>query len=173
MAQLAYATLALFVVTVLPLVYVLRNISKTRLGLMHEWVLVVLSDGRVFKSRRRDCLTVRDTLVYVDGYKLNLGPPNQRFCDKAAMERLLAPRFKQAGVLQGADLYRWRWQHDRVSLAVEAAIAVVVVLALVAILGVEGEPVGDWLEVNYEQCQARQVRGAVSGTDAGALAPKG
>ncbi len=76
-------------------------------------------------------------------------------------------------MLQGADLYLLCWQHDRVSLAVEAAIAVVVVLALVAILGVEGEPVGDWLEADYEQCQVRQAGGAVSGADAGALAPKG
>ncbi|MEH6586349.1 MAG: hypothetical protein V7720_07305 [Halioglobus sp.] len=157
MQVIMYGTASLVLIVAVPFFVQWRRNRQARIGVLGNWLIVESKNGTVQRSLGSDLHHVRNTLLYVDGQKVMLGPPNNRFFHKEDFEQILEPILKKGTALSGLGLYRWRWHNDRSALYVECIITLFALALLFGMLTGGEVYIEDKLNAMTENCQLAEA----------------
>lgn len=140
----------------LPLGLHMRNITRTRIGVADEWVLVDHGNGVVRIARDEELLRVNNGFI-IDQTTVPTGTPQVSLYDKAEVEQWLKPRMQRATHLGPLAQTKWQWQHKRsLFIALAIGIALMVVLLVMVEAGWAEQWFTRWIE-SQPACQEKPV----------------
>jgi hypothetical protein len=143
MRVVAWSTVGLGMVVMVPVVLNLWRVARTRVGVLSEWVLVDHGDGNIRIARDEDLLRVANGFI-IDYTTIPTGTPQLSLYDKKELEQWLMPRLACATVLNPLQQTVWQWHNKR---GVFIALLLGVIILLPLAIAVQG----DWAKNRFEQ----------------------
>ena len=125
------------------LIWKMRQVVATRIGVADEWVLVDRRSGPVQIARDEDLLRIANGFI-IDGVAVPTGNQQMPFYDRQALAQWLQPRLERAPLLGPGKHLAWQWQNQRRMFILTTGLALA---GLAAVLSLE---LG-WFEPWFEQ----------------------
>ena len=149
---LTWGAAGMLLIILVPVLFKLRTLASTRIGVCDEWVLVDHGNGVVRVARDEDLLRVANGFI-IEQVAVPTGTPQKSLYDKKELEKWLEPRLRRAGRLSSIKHLAWQWQHKR-RLFIAGVVGILLLLAAVGAMeaGWAEEGFRAWLESRPE-CQ--------------------
>lgn len=120
----------LVAIPVLPLMVFLRRLRKVRIGVLHEWVVVIFASGQ--EATARDCdLIVHRNGFSIQGKQVTIGIPQLYLFNQTDVQTLLLPRLDKGQRLSPGEQIQWDWRYNRGAALTSAFLLALLLIILV------------------------------------------